>query len=247
MQIQYLDAKSASKLMKENKTSKELLKYTRLSEDYKKLQNKFYRIRINILGEKALNEEYKFNFKKYDYDLLFGLELYCLFREDYKDVLSMRQFGNNSFWIYLSVNVIPDIVSERWGENNTVRSYEKPRRIWLSTLWWYIHLSWQGDKESTYLILKNNSTDHILNLVERSGRGYDIGLYRTLMKYYSKLNTRLKIIDGRQTFRSLLVLNTLHVKTLEPILVSGGYDGYIEYLFKKLGLIYTGNQFLREG
>lgn len=246
MQTRYMDAKSAEKLMLEFENSSLLLKNAKLDENYKILRSELTAIRSRILGVNSAQNNYKFNHKKYDYDLEFGLEMYVLLMEGYSGVFTLRNFANNSFWIYLSVIVIPDIVAERWGEDNHVRSYSTPRRIWLSTLWWYIHLSWQGDKESTRDILSENSTDHIMNLVERASRGYDIDLYRSVMYYYSKITKDLKVMNDRQTFRSLLILNTTHIQTVEPQLVVGSYDGYVLYLFEKLGLKFEDDQFIRE-
>lgn len=247
MQIKYLSAKSAEKLMTEFPSSQLLIDNTKLSESYKDLSVELRKIRAGILGLKAAQPNYKFDHKKYDYDLEFGLEMYSMFKEKYSEDFSLRNLSNNSFWIYLSVSVIPDIVAERWGENNQVRSYKTPRRIWLSSLWWYIHLSWQGDKESTREVLLENSTDHILNLVERAGRGYDKQLYRSIMYYYSKLSNDLKVINNRPTFRGALVLNTMHIKIVEPQLMDGGYDIYVLHLFEKLGLKYIDDKFIREG
>ena len=48
--------------------------------------------------------------------------------------------------------------------------YKKGVRLYSGKLWWYIHLSWQGDLEQTKSILINNSTDTILQIVERPGK-----------------------------------------------------------------------------
>lgn len=245
MKIKYLDPKSAEKIMTENLTSQELLKVSVLDDNYKKLRNQLRAIRFKILGSKAADINYNFDYNKYEFDLRFGLEMRRLFESEYSTVFTERVLSNNSFWIYLSVSVIPDIVSERWGENNHARSYKVPRRIWLNTLWWYIHLSWQGDYKQTYEVLKNNSTDHIMQLVERAGRGYDIELYRKIMYYYSFLSPKDKVINDRATFRSVLILNTARIQVVEPKLVLDSYDGYVLSLFKTLGLEFKNNRFER--
>ena len=57
-----------------------------------------------------------------------------------------------------------------------------------------------------YLILKDNSTDEILNLVERSGSdGYRVYVYREIMAEYSR--TDLKII-----VKQLLIILLSHFK-----------------------------------
>lgn len=102
----------------------------------------------------------------YKFDLQFGLKLFRLLNESYG--FTLREASDDSVWRHLSVNVVPDIVYSRWG-NNPSRFWKVPRRIWLKTLWWYIYLSWQNNMISTERILMNNSTDEIVQLVERSG------------------------------------------------------------------------------
>ena len=98
-------------------------------------------------------------------------------------------------------------------------------------LWWYIYLSWQGSEKDTITVLKDNSTDEILQLVDRCGRGgYRVDLYRALMLQNSKLDP----IDRRrrQLFRKMMVLNTARVQVIEPELTVGGNIGYAESLSK---------------
>ncbi len=75
-------------------------------------------------------------------------------------------------------------------------------------------------------MLKDNSTDEILQLVDRCGRGgYRVDLYRALMSEYSLLDP----IERRrkQLFRRMMVLNTARVQVVEPGLVLGGEHRYI--------------------
>ena len=91
------------------------------------------------------------------------------------------------------------------------------------------HLSWQGDEESTREILKDNSTDEILQLVDRCGRdGYRVDLYREIMKQYAEMDVTERRKD--QVFRKMMVLNTAKVQVIEPALVDGGEIKYVDDL-----------------
>ena len=87
-----------------------------------------------------------------------------------------------------------------------------------------------------------------MNLVERTGRdGTYIGVYRLIMKYYSKipyktlseLNKKYKSETGKQAetlFRVIMKMNTAKVIVMEPGLCLGGEEGYVLSLFHELGL-----------
>lgn len=168
-------------------------------------------------------------FSLYEYDLLFGINMYECLKEKYK--ISERQASQDGIWMFLSVEVIPDIVYLRWKGLNENRFYKESRRIWLKTLWWYIHLSWQGSSIATLEILKDNSTDDVVQLVERSGnKGYRVELYREIMKNYSRISENEK---GRknQLFRKVMKLNTARTRVVEPSLTSGGEKQYVKELF----------------
>src|SRR5699024_11798367 len=102
-----------------------------------------------------------------------------------------------------------------------------PRRIWLKTIWWYIHLSWYKNKSETYDILKDNSTDTILQLVERPSLGYYIDLYREIMYQYYKTGN-----SDRDLFRRVLKLNTARIVSTSPELLDGGLVIYVAKLFE---------------
>src|SRR5699024_5283746 len=137
-----------------------------------------------------------------------------------------RDASNDEVWIYLSVNVIPDLVYRRWGLVES-RFYMQSRRIWLRTLWWYVHLSWAGEKEETYNRLKNLTTDEVVQLVERSGtKGYRIDLTREIMKQFSVTYGQ----SDRNLFRKIMKLNTTRLKIIEPYLTTGGVTQYVKEL-----------------
>lgn len=181
-----------------------------------------------ILIEKRdlIFEENDFDFADkldYQFDLLFALELYQLLSE--RNGFTNRMATNDDIWRYLSVCVIPDIVHSRWGLNED-HFYRMSRRIWLKSIWWYIHLSWMENKENTYNILKGNTTDTILQLVERPGVGYYISVFREIMSQYSNYQDNSRII-----FRRVLKLNTARLLTTSPELVEGGVKEYVSTLF----------------
>lgn len=138
------------------------------------------------------------------------------------------------------MKVIPDIVAQRWGVDNASHYYERGTRIWLKSIWWYIHLSWQSDEESTIEILKNNTTDEILNLVERAGRhGYYLNVYRNIMYFFAKIPQERRYIatEGKsdRLFRRIMKLNTARCIVIEPPLYLGGEREYVKDLFNDLG------------
>ncbi|SFC00206.1 hypothetical protein SAMN04488102_102159 [Alkalibacterium subtropicum] len=202
--------------LKVNTTSMEPID---LSEEFKNIRSLLINSRNKVFEEGEFDYANKLDYK---FDLKFGLQLYKVLNEDIG--FSLRTASSNDVWRYLSVHVVPDIVHSRWGLNED-HFYKSPRRIWLKTIWWYIHLSWCNNEEQTYLLLENNSTDTILQLVERPGIGYNIAIYREIMKKYSKYT-------DRDLFRRILKLNTARLLVISPELMSGGVTLYVEELYK---------------
>lgn len=171
--------------------------------------------------------------KSYEMDVCFGAALYDYFKT--KQWFTERLASDDGFWRYLSLKVVPDLIGERWGNDNADHYYTKPSRIWLKCMWWYIHLSLNSTTESTkgMLMSKNFSTDTILNLVERTGRGgTNIQVYRTIISLYNKLDD---VSD--KDFRKIMKLNTAKAMVIEPVLCEGGIKGYVSSIFKELSLI----------
>ena len=189
--------------------------------EFIELRQKLIKARDDIFEAYNLD---KVNKLEYSFDLLFGLEVYEILKEDIG--FTNRVATNDDVWRYLSVCVIPDIVHSRWSLNAD-HFYKISRRIWMKTIWWYIHLSWRGNKEDTYEILKDNSTDTILQLVERPGIGYYTEMYRELMLQYTNYEDK-----SRNLFRMVLKLNTARLLTISPELVEGGIPGYVSSLFE---------------
>lgn len=233
MEIMYMSKLEAEEIMRSANGNTSILAQG-LPPSYEKLKRDLqyrYFIMTNELEKTNQLER-----KKYQVDYNFGLILYELIFKHFGDDLSMRVLSNNDFWIYLSVRVIPNVVAQRWGIENHTRYYEMDRRIWLSNLWWYVHLSWQGSLEDTRKILEIMNTDTILNLVERpSKEGYDTSLTRSIMNHYYRWRIDKKSnASKRDVFRVLLVQNTLYLNTIEP----GSFndiDDYVKFLFESIG------------
>lgn len=189
-------------------------------EDFKEIRNQLIEIRDYIFEKYEYDNANKLDYK---FDLLFGLKMYQVLNENVG--FTNRVATNDDIWRYLSICVIPDIVHSRW-ELNEERFYKSPRRIWLKALWWYIHLSWRGNEEETYNILKDNTTDTVVQLVERPGIGYHVEMYREIMYQYSFIQD-----SSREVFRRLLKLNTATILTTIPELVEGGIKKYVQDLY----------------
>lgn len=202
-------------------------KIPELTKDYQKIRAEIVNIYEGIRGK-----------KEYELDLYFGIKLYIYLKS--KKEFNMRLASDDGFWRYLSLKVIPDIVAARWGVDNPSHYYERGTRIWLKSIWWYIYLSWQKYEEDTIEILKNNTTDEILNLVERAGRyGYYKEVYRNIMYFFSKVPQERRYImeNGKndRLFRRVMKLNTARCMVIEPSLYLGGERKYVKDLFKDLG------------
>lgn len=198
--------------------------------DYTELRKDLCLLFDNALQQIGITAE-QINQKNYSYqlDLQFGIKLYSTLNQKYG--MNVRLAATEGVWRYLSVCVVPDLIAKRYGKDHPDRFWKKPKRLWLRVLWWYIYLSWQGSEKDTITVLKDNSTDEILQLVDRCGRGgYRVDLYRALMLQNSKLDP----IDRRrrQLFRKMMVLNTARVQVIEPELTVGGNIGYAESLSK---------------
>jgi len=193
-----------------------------LNSEFKRIRELLIQARDGIFDEWHLDTAENLG---YDFDLLFAIRLYDIL--GLNNNFSNRAASNDEIWRFLSIRVIPDIVHSRWGMNEA--RYMTSRRIWLKNLWWYIHLSWNGDTERTYEILKNNTTDTVLQLVERPGVGYYVSLYREIMLRYSCIND-----PSRTLFRKVLKLNTALLPVTYPELISGGIKEYVSYLFRKV-------------
>lgn len=170
----------------------------------------------------------------YDVDLSVGLCLFEILNPEKGFTLLMA--NDDDIWRYLSCKIFPDITYERYPKPakddirlNKKRFYLHTRRIWLKTLWWYIFLSWQGDSDKTKDILKDLGTDTISDLIERTGEGYRVLLYRELIRSYSNAGKK-----SSDLFNVIQKQNLVNCRTVEPGLVEGAEKGYVYSLFKQL-------------
>ncbi len=176
----------------------------------------------------------------YETDLIVGLALYKELNPE--NGFSFVMASDDDIWRYLSCKVFPDITYERYpnpekeirekgGHLNHKRFYSHTRRIWLKTLWWYVFLSWQGTSEKTYEVLKSFGTDTISDLIERTGQGYRLALYRQLMESYSRVENK-----SSDLFNKIQKQNLVDCRTTEPALVKNAEKGYVENLFNQLSI-----------
>ena len=214
-----------------------------IPEEYKSLRVDVLKAYDDARHKVRDNEAFR---KKKDYftDLFFALDFYEIMK---KYDFSVRMASNDQIWMYLCVIVFPDIVHNRYSgakaktDNGVIvknineeRFWKTRRRIYLKVLWWYVFLSLQTDErgnddiEGTFSVLKDNSTDEIVQIVERSGMaGYRVDVFRELMKYYSRNRDRY----DNTTFRKVMVLNTARTQIVEPDLIDGGVKEYVKELF----------------
>ena len=177
-------------------------------------------------------------------DYSYGLYLYEYLWN--QSGFSLRVAANDGFWRYLSVKVVPDVVAQRWGKDNDSHFWSQPTRIWLRSIWWYVHMAWQGSIEETRDVLSCShfTTDTILNFEERTGRyGTYIEAYRQIIKYYSKVPESIIKKMGRgksnssdDIFRIVMKLNTAKMMVMDPALYLGGEEAYAKSLFRDAGV-----------
>lgn len=224
MKIERLTKKEASEAM--DAWISDSFTLPAISMDYSVMRNELVR-----LYDKAKEEAG--DVRSYSMDVIYGAAVYSYFRG--KSWFSDRLASDDGFWRFLSLKVVPDLVGERWGNDNADHYYVKPSRIWLKTIWWYIFLSLRrndADATKEMLLTDNFSTDTILNLVERTGRaGTNIALYRRIMSEYDSLED---VSD--KDFRNIMKLNTAKAMVMEPTFCDGGIEGYVRSLIKELSL-----------
>ncbi len=167
-------------------------------------------------------------------DLRVGICLYQLM--PIGNDFSIISANDDDIWRYISVKVMPDITYLRYPDPakgdvriNSKRFYRGTRRIWLKTLWWYIHLSWQGSAEKTFSVLKDNATDNINKLIETPGKGYRLNLYRSIMRVYSETAPH-----KAKDFAAITKLNNAKCISVEPELIHGGENAYAEQLVSEV-------------
>lgn len=172
----------------------------------------------------------------YQIDLDVGLCLFEMLSPEKGFTLVMA--NDDDIWRYLSCKIFPDITYERYPKPanddirlNKKRFYLHTRRIWVKTLWWYVFLAWQGDAKTTREALKDLGTDAISQFIERTGQGYRVLLYRQLIKSYATVEDK-----SSDLFKVIQKQNLVNCRTVEPGLVEGAEQGYVDSLFKQLSV-----------
>lgn len=205
-----------------------LAHYSTKYQDLRILIMKAYK---ESLEELEIDSKELSNYKNiYKFDCIFAIKLYNIFLDgEYK--IKERIASNDGVWRYIQLCVVPEIIVDRWGKDNKDRFYKVSRRLYLKILWWYVYLSWNNNLDETKKIIIDdvNTSDTLAQLVERSGRnGYRIELYRTIMK--KKTDNKINTVE----FRKLMVLNSARVKVINPYLVNGGIEEYVENLINNV-------------
>ena len=121
-------------------------------------------------------------------------------------------------------------MKNRWDSAPPVRYWKGRSRIWLRALWWTVHLTWQGNEENTRKVLESVTTDTVVQLVERPGKGgFRIDLTRLIfgMRWLRK--------PSQDQFRAIMKLNTAQIVLKEPVFCEGGLFGYVDALFADVG------------
>jgi|SRR5690554_2708308 len=142
------------------------------------------------------------------------------------------------FWKYIAIRIMPDLIYERHGDIAEYY-YKKNVRIYPFRLYWYFHLSFNEDIHSTYSMLKKPvfSTDTILQIVERPGKsGLDLDTFRTIIRKYSKFETKYYVNKNDVKFeilRSIMILNTAKNVTIFPSMYQDGIEGYVDLLINE--------------
>lgn len=156
------------------------------------------------------------------YDTSAGLFLY---RTLATEGFNVRTAADDGVWRHLSLCVLPDRVEQRWPHRPEERFWRSRSRIWLRSIWWLTHLAWQGSESSTRAALAGVTTDMVVQLIERPGRGgFRVDLARSLFRERSLYRL------GQDDFRALMKLNTARVMVVAPEFSLGGIDGYVSRL-----------------
>lgn len=165
------------------------------------------------------------------YDMKVGLALYRVLENAGMDI---RTAADDGWWRFLSLRVLPDLVKSRWDNAPPVRFWKGRSRIWLRALWWTVHLTWQGSEEKTRKMLEGVTTDTVVQLVERPGKGgFRIDLTRLIFKMRRLRN------PTQDQFRAIMKLNTAQIVLKEPLFCEGGLSGYVDALFADVGCALT--------
>jgi hypothetical protein len=160
------------------------------------------------------------------YDIQVGLALYRILNER---GFGVRHAAEDGIWRYLSIVVLPDYVQSRWDKFQEARFWRNRSRIWLRAMWWFIHLSWQGNEATTLASIGGMSTDDVVQIVERPGlKGFRVDLYRAMVRAAGARP------PGKRKIRQLMKLNTATIVMVEPSAFRGGVSSYVQALYQQI-------------
>lgn len=168
---------------------------------------------------------------EYNLDLYFATRIYEYFN-------SIKGFDENvaedyDFWRYICIKVIPELVMLRHGLDPKYY-FEQTNRMYVPTMWWYIHMSYNEDIDTTTTILRELSTDYIMQLVDRKGRyGFYLSVSREIMRCISLIPraTRNHKENGKVLFRRVMIQNTA-ISENYNLAVENATKEYVYKLFK---------------
>ena len=87
-------------------------------------------------------------------------------------------------------------------------------------------MAWQGSAESTYEVLEKFGSGCISQLLERAGKGYRLDITRVLLKKIAERAPESKNLQD--DFMALMMLYYAKMFVVEPTLVSGGIDSFVD-------------------
>lgn len=178
--------------------------------------------------------------RTYLFDLEFGLQMYAYLCES---GFGIWEAADNGCWAFISIRVLPDIVYRRWGGYNEDRFYKRNMRLWLKSLWWYIHITETAENEefdidATRDMLFENSQDIIYLLLDHVGDGFRDSFYHQLMKKYSQICKSGKIKGNREDFfRAVMLQHQISSAVVDPVLADE--KAYVESLYNRVTPLYA--------
>lgn len=196
---------------------------TDLPAEYRELRN------VILEAWKGTKIDVRSKNNVYKIDLAVGLALYdFLHKQGFNEIYA----ETDDWWRYISIKLCPDLTYLRYpkeGETriNRKRFFDHPRRIWLKTLWWYVHLCWQGSLNATEAVLVKMGTDAISQIIERPGRGYRPDVSRVIAAKYAAESDWCEA----KPFQKTMARNSVYSASFEPTLFAGGVEGYVDRIF----------------
>lgn len=160
----------------------------------------------------------------YLFNLNFGVRIYNWLVQQGFGTWDASEVGT---WGRISLYVVPDIVA-RHSENGISlgRYYGRPTRIWLNTLWWFVHLVMVPDEnnrdlcdiEKTVRLMELESQDYLQGLVEHTGSGYRVEFTRAMARELRNFIDENEIPIGKRAifFREYIKEFQLRANVVDP-------------------------------